>query len=202
MDIGDLVRKGTNGNYRSFLQQVQKRLSIPFLTAIGNHDLDNGSGTNYQSILGPTHYAFQIGKNSFIVLEAIKDSGIDRSERQWVEDELQKAQASETRFVFMHVPPFDPRASGGPRDRDWKDLLDLFRRYGVTHLFTSHIHGHFSGVREEIPYTITGGAGGRLQGSDPQHFFHHYIKVHLHNGKIDTAVQRIEAKNVVAAFLI
>ncbi len=87
-----------------------------------------------------------------------------------------------------------------PLDRDWKDLLDLFRRYGVTHLFTSHIHGYFSGVREEIPYTITGGAGGRLQGSDPQHFFHHYIKVHLHNGKIDTTVQRIEAKNVVASF--
>ncbi len=38
------------------------------------------------------------------------------------------------------------------------------------------------------------------RGSDPQHFFHHYIKVHVSNGKIDLTVRRINAANVVARF--
>jgi 3',5'-cyclic AMP phosphodiesterase CpdA len=181
---------------------VQGDLAIPFLTAIGNHDLNNGSPDNYLEIFGPTYYTFQIGQSYFIILDATTESGFDRTERQWLEYELQKAQTSKARFVFMHVPPFDPRGSGFNKclpEKDRKDLLDLFRRYKVSHLFASHIHGYFSDVWEGVPYTITGGAGGRLQGSDPQHFFHHYIKVHVHDGKVDTTVQRVEAKSAVAS---
>ncbi len=74
----------------------------------------------------------------------------------------------------MDVPPFDPRGNGFSEclpEKDKKDLLDLFRRYNVMHAFASHIHGYFAGVCEGISYTITGGAGGRLKGSDPEHFF-------------------------------
>ncbi len=196
IDVGDLVRDGTISRYRSFLSQVRKNLSMPFLAAIGNHDLDRGS-RNYEEIFGPTHYAFQIGQNYFIVLGATADAGIDETERQWLEDQLKKAQSSETRLVFMHIPPFDPRGRGRQPD---SELLALFRRYGVTHLFASHIHGYFSGVWDGIPYTITGGAGGRLQGSDPEHFFHHYVKVHILNGKVDSEVKRIEAKSLFVSF--
>ena len=197
IDVGDLVRKGKRGLFRNFLSQLQRTMTIPFLTAVGNHDLDNGSG-NYQEIFGPTYYSFQIGQNYFIVLDASTEPSFDKTQLKWLEDELGKAQSSKARFVFMHIPPFDPRSSGAQPDKDRKDLLDLFRRYNVTHLFASHIHGYFSGFWEGIPYTITGGAGGRLQGSDPQHFFHHYVKVHVHDGNLDTMVRRIEAKNAVA----
>jgi 3',5'-cyclic AMP phosphodiesterase CpdA len=198
IDVGDLVSEGGKGKYRHFLNQVQENLAIPFLTAIGNHDLNNGSSDNYLEIFGPTYYTFQIGQSYFIILDATTESGFDKPERQWLEDELQKAQTSKARFIFMHVPPFDPRGSGFNKclpEKDRKDLLDLFRRYKVSHLFASHIHGYFSDVWEGVPYTITGGAGGGLQGSDPQHFFHHYIKVHVHDGKVDTTVQRVEAKS-------
>jgi len=200
IDIGDLVHKGKRGRFRRFLNQVQKNLAIPLLTAIGNHDLNNGSG-KYQEIFGSTYYAFQIGQSYFIILDTAMASGLDKAERQWLEEELQRAQALQARFVFMHVPPFDPRGGGSnkcPPEKDGKDLLDLFRRYKVTHLFASHLHGYFSGVWDGVPYTITGGAGGRLQGKDPEHFFHHYVEVRFYNGKVDMVVRLIDGEGTMA----
>jgi hypothetical protein len=204
IDDGDLVGKGTVGLYRRFLSQVQENLTIPFLAAIGNHDLNNhGSNKNYQEIFGPTYYSFQVGKGYFIVLDAITEAGFDKAERQWLEKELQKGQASKARFVFMHVPVFDPRGGTYHKslpDNDQKDLLDLFRRYQVTHLFVSHLHGYFSGVWAGVPYTITGGAGGSLQGMEPEHFFYHYVKVHLRDGKADVMLRRVDAEYGAAYF--
>jgi 3',5'-cyclic AMP phosphodiesterase CpdA len=201
VDIGDLVSNGKRGQYRRFLNQVQENLKIPFITAIGNHDLNGGGSENYREIFGPTYYAFQIGQSYFIVLDATTEAGFDKTERKWLEEELQKSQASKARFIFMHVPAFDPRGNGFNYClNDGKDLLGLFRRYKVTHLFASHIHGYFSGIWDGVPYTITGGAGGRLKGSDPQHFFHHYIKVHINNGKVELTVRRINLGGIMATF--
>ena len=203
LDDGDLVDEGTVGHYRRFLSQVRENLSIPFLTAIGNHDLNHGSNNNYQEIFGPTYYSFQVGQGYFIVLDAITESGFDKTERQWLEKELQRGQVSKTRFIFMHVSIFDARGSTYHKslpDNDQKDLLDLFRRYKVTHLFASHLHGYFSGMQAGVPYTITGGAGGYLQGKDPGHFFYHYVKVHVSNGKADVTVRRIDAEHGMTYF--
>lgn len=203
IDDGDLVDKGTVDHYRRFLAQVQGNLSIPVLVAIGNHDLNHGSPHNYQEIFGPTYYSFQVGQGYFIVLDAITEAGFDKTERGWLEQELQQGQAAKARFVFMHVPVFDPR--GGPfhkalPDKDQMDLLNLFRHYKVTRLFASHLHGHFSGVWAGVPYTVTGGAGGYLQGKDPEHFFYHYVKVHVSNGKADVTVRRIAAEHGATYF--
>jgi serine/threonine-protein phosphatase CPPED1 len=201
IDVGDLVPKGQRGFFRRFLKEVQENLAIPFLTAIGNHDLNDKGARNYQEIFGPTYYSFQIGQNSFIVLDATTEGGFNKEEHKWLEDELKKAQASKTRFVFMHVPPFDPRGEGFDKClRDGNDLLDLFKRYNVTHLFASHIHGYFSSVWGGVSYTITGGAGAGLQGSDPEHFFHHYLRVHVSNGKVDIMVKRIDREGPMASF--
>lgn len=197
IDDGDLVSDGKKRQYRYFLNQVRENVAIPFLTAIGNHDLDNGSNNNYRDIFGSTYYTFQIDQNHFFVLDATSESGFDKLERQWLEDELNKAQGAKGRFVFMHVPPFDPRGGFHLPEKDAMDLLDLFRHYHVTHLFASHIHGYYSGVWEGVSYTITGGAGARLQGSDPQHFFHHYVKVHVNNGKVEWTVRRIDREGIL-----
>ena len=198
IDIGDLVADGKRSQYRRFIDQVREKLSIPLLTATGNHDFNNGFD-EYSSIFGPTYYAFQAGYCSFIVLDATNDSGFDKTQRQWLEDELRKAQDAKARFVFMHIPPFDPRGGGSylpERDRD--DLQELFTRYRVTHLFTSHIHGYFSGVWEGSPLHHHRWGGGKAPGKRPQHFFHHYMKVHVSNGKVDLAVKRISAAKGMA----
>ncbi len=195
IELGDLVRQGRRWFYRRLLNQVEKNLSIPFLAVIGNHDLYRGSA-NYREIFGPTYTSFQIGQADFIFLNMSARFQFDKTQRQWLDNELQRSQASKLRFVFMHVPLFDPR--GRPEfvkclsEKDGKDLLDLCKRYNVTHLFASHIHGYFSGAWEGVPYTITGGAGAGLHGKDPQHFFHHYIKVHVSGDDVRMEVKHID----------
>jgi len=197
IELGDLVRQGRRWFYRRLLNQVEKNLSIPFLTAIGNHDLYHGS-TNYREIFGPTYYSFQIGQIYFIILDTSARFQFDKAQRQWLEAALQRSQTSKIRFVFAHVPLFDPR--GRPEfvkclsEKDGKDLLGLCKRYNVTHFFASHIHGYFSGSWEGVPYTITGGAGAGLHGNDPQHFFRHYIKVRVSGDEVGMEVKRIDRK--------
>lgn len=197
IDIGDLVGHGERGEFRRFISQVEENLAIPFLTAPGNHDFKNGFD-NYREIFGEIRYSFQVGQCSFIVLAAANDSGFNKLERQWLGDELRRAQDAKARFVFMHIPPFDPRSGGSyVPEKDKNDLQGLFKRYKVTHLFASHIHGYFSGTWGTIPYTISGGGGARLQGDDPEHFFHHYVKVHVNDGNVDTTVRRINKANIL-----
>jgi len=196
IEVGDLLREGRRWFYRRSLNQIEKNLSIPFLAVIGNNDLYRGSA-NFRQIFGPTYYSFEIGPNYFIVLDTSARFLFDATQRQWLEAELQKSQASRVRLVFMHVPPFDPRGPGFVKclsEKDGKDLLHLFRRYHVTHLFGAHIHGYFSGLKEGVPYTITGGAGGGLHGKDPKHFFHHYVKVHVSGDDVGLEVKRIDKK--------
>ncbi len=196
IDIGDLVSHGERGEFRRFVSQVEENLAIPFLTAPGNHDFENGFD-NYREIFGLTHYSFQVGQCCFIVLDTANDSGLDKTKRQWLEDELRQAENAKARFVFMHIPPFDPRGRGSyVPEKDKNDLQGLFKRYKVTHLFASHIHGYFSGTWGAIPYTISGGGGARLQGDDAEHFFHHYVKVHVNDGNVDTTVRRINEVNI------
>jgi 3',5'-cyclic AMP phosphodiesterase CpdA len=198
IDVGDLVPKGKTRFFRRFLNEVKGHLAIPLLTAIGNHDLNRGSSDTYREIFGQPYYSFPLGENYFIVLDATTESGFDKAELQWLEEELKKAQTSRTRFVFMHVPPFDPRGNGFHKClNDGEELLHLFRDYHVTHLFAAHIHGYFSGVWQGVPYTITGGAGATLQGNDPNHFFHHYVTVHVRQGAAETEVRRIDREGIL-----
>ena len=62
--------------------------------------------------------------------------------------------------------------------------MDVLRGHRITHIFCSHIHGYFTGDWEGIPYTISGGAGAPLVGTDPAHFFYHYLKVRVRGGTV------------------
>ncbi len=197
IDVGDLVFDGAPEKFHCFLRQVHHHLHKPLLTAIGNHDIaDHGRGP-YSEIFGPFYYTFRLGKTAFVVLDDANEQGIDLWQRSWLKQTLGQAQKDNCQIlVFMHVPPIDPR--GGIYDHGLQnrksavDLLSLLRQYGVAHVFCSHIHGFFQGEWNGLPYTITGGGGAELAGgTDENHYFYHYLKVHVTNGKLDIEVCRM-----------
>ena len=198
IDVGDLVETGTVENFRNFLDQVRQNLRLPLLTVLGNHDLEKDHGARlYQQIFGPDHYAFPIQDNYFIVVNDAEKTGLGAAQWRWLKRELKKSQAYKTRLVFLHTPLFDPRGGDNHHalsQATGRRLAALLRRDHVTHVFAGHIHGYFSGNWDGVPYTITAGAGAPLYGTDPQHFFYHYLKVTLTAGKITIQVQRLASK--------
>jgi hypothetical protein len=190
---GDLVKRPGKENYRQFLQQVNARLHVPFIPAPGNHDVDDG-GELWRKICGPLNYSFRIGPNAFIVFDDNTADALGESGMQWLEQTLADSQDCDTRIVILHISPYN--APGGIVEHcipeaESKRLLDLFHRHRVTYVFGSHIHGYYAGDYDGIPYTITGGGGARLGGSNPEHYFFHYLRVHLHHGQVDVEVRPV-----------
>jgi len=192
---GDLVKTEGKENFRQFIQQVRGRLRVPFIPAPGNHDLEDG-GFLWPKIMGPLNYSFRVGLNAFIVFDDNAADSLGENQMQWLERALADAQDCDTRIVVMHIPLFD-RANGTighciPEDLSSR-LLEIFHKGRVTYVFASHVHGYLKGDYEGIPYTISGGGGARLAGSDSEHYFFHYLRVHLHHGRVDVEVRPVPA---------
>ena len=193
--LGDMVLNADLDKYRSFFQQVRLNLHKPLLSVIGNHELYGDRGLEiYRDIFGPDDYAFQIDRNYFIVIDNAAKEGMDPGQLRWLEAELQKAHTFKTRLVFLHVPLFDPR--GGENHHCLRPelasrLLVLFKKYKVTHVFAAHIHSYYLGAWDGVPYTITGGAGAKLYGDEPQHAFYHYLKVTIQGSRVQIQVRPI-----------
>ena len=194
IDVGDLVFDGEREKYRFFFRQVRKNIQVPLLTAIGNHELREKGRGLYYDIFGPFYYSFRIGKNCFIVLDDANETGLDKWQRLWLEKKLKEAQTDNNRFVFMHVPLFDPRGTDYHHclpENEANSLIALFKKHHVTHIFASHIHGYFAGQWQGVPYAVSGGAGAELVGTDPQHYFYHYLKVRVKEDGVGIYVQPI-----------
>ena len=197
IDIGDLVFNGEKHRFNFFINQI-KTLNKPLLTAIGNHELmDEGRG-NYYDMFGRFYYSFTVGENYFIVLDDANSKNIGSWQMNWLENKLQKSTNYSNRFVFMHVPLFDPRngerAEGHSIDdlEFANELNGLFDEYNVTMLFCSNIHAYYNGTWGRTPYIITGGAGAELVGNDPNHDFFHYIKVNVSEDGIKYEVVKLK----------
>lgn len=197
IDIGDLVFDGEREKFNFFINQV-KKLNKPLLTVIGNHELLDEGRANYYDIFGRFYYSFTVGNSYFIVLDDANENNIDPWQMRWLRNELNKSQNYKYRFIFMHVPLYDPRKEEQP-GHSMKNITfahklnTLFDRYNVTMLFCSHIHSYYRGIWNKTPYIITGGAGAELYGTDPNHYFYHYIRVDVSNSGVKYNVVKLKS---------
>ncbi len=180
VSTGDIVGIGSRDRFNFFFSQVDRYLTKPIVFAVGNHELLGAGAELYPSVVGSRDYSFVFGDACFIVVDDTKPNGIDAAGEELLRKELEAADAYGETFVFMHVPLYDPpgtdiRHSLGPSAAE--RLMGLFREHRITHIFCSHIHGYYQGEWEGIPFTISGGAGAPLVGTDPAHYFNHYLKV-------------------------
>ena len=187
IDNGDLVYDGENAKFSFFFNQI-KYLNKPLLTVFGNHEAKDKGRVAYYNLFGPFYYSFTVGNNYFIILDDANEKRLDDEQYVWLKNELKKSQKYKNRFVFMHVPLYDPRKGNYKKGHSLKDLKfvkklnKLFDENNVTMLFVSHIHAYFQGIWWKTPYIISGWAGVDLAGTDSKssktkHYFYHYIKV-------------------------
>lgn len=198
VDDGDLVFDGAMEKYKFFLNQIAK-FKKPLVTVIGNHEIrENGNGT-YYNLFGRFYYSYTIGNSYFIVLDDSNEQKIDPWQMDWLKGELEKSKSFQHRFIFMHVPLYDPRQGQLGKGHSLSDqanareINQLFDHYKVTMVFASHIHAYYAGKWRNTPYIITGGGGAELAGTDPKHYFYHYVKVNVKDDQVTYDVVRINS---------
>jgi len=198
IDGGDLTSMGYAKQYRHYLATLAQT-SKPILSVIGNHEIPWYDGeTNYEHYMGQPYYAFTLGNSAFIVLDDANEKNLGAQQKAWLIAQLKRTQKYAHRFIFMHVPLYDPRKGEYAKGHSLKkrkvarELNDLFDRYHVTMVFASHIHFYFRGHWHQTPFIITGGGGAPLKHYKNDGFYH-YIKVTVNGNKVNYHVVHIHA---------
>lgn len=167
--LGDLIwdNPETFGRYKEDL----RLLGYPVYPVIGNHDhteiySDNHlSEQAYRLHFGPTYYAFNMGRDYYIVLDNIFYTGRRKYEEKltteqlaWVKEYRQFIPKGAHVFVAMHAPAKVYSSEHGLQGAE--ELMDLLKDYQVSILSGhSHIHSNLllrPNVREHMVASIGG----------------------------------------------
>lgn len=191
---GDLVSSGTAAEYGEFLKD-SAILTVPYFTVLGNHDIQHDGRGFYNSLLAPNYYDFVWGNCQFLVLDNA-DGGMDEVQLKWLENKLRNRTTKHV-FLVMHRPPFDPRpharhAVNSPALGE--KLMALAAEYKVSAVFASHIHLYWQGVRQGIPYYITGGAGAPLYAGSAEGGIYHYVWVSVSGDNVSVTAVELNKK--------
>jgi 3',5'-cyclic AMP phosphodiesterase CpdA len=176
---GDLTPFGQENQYQA-IKSVLDQSVVPVYTTIGNHDIKSGGGVLYEEYFGSSTYSFDLDSAHFTVFNT-SSGDVSNQEFVWLEQDLASTEA-QYRFVFTHIPPFDPitgenhallNETTGPL------LMTLFEEYDVDVVFTGHIHLYNETVVNGVRYVITGGAGASLVADEDSGGIYHYIQVKI-----------------------
>ena len=167
--LGDLVwdNQETYGRFKDDL----KTLGYPVYPVIGNHDHEEYFSDNkkselvYKESFGPNYYAFNMGRDYYIVLDNIDykgnrkyDERITSDQLQWVRKYIEYIPKGSHVFVAMHAPAYiyyiDKKLEGA------EELMDILKDYNVS-ILTGHTHIHSNillrpNVREHMVASIGG----------------------------------------------
>ncbi|MBI3951886.1 MAG: metallophosphoesterase [Acidobacteria bacterium] len=155
-------------------------------TTLGNHDVitDNGAPyyrnrvlpepSQFADATNPERwYSFDFGNAHFVALDSNEPG--DRTQKQFLQWDLEQHQDKTWLFVFFHHPPYaTPYAdiSGCTHESDIqvrRNWSPMFERYGVDVAFMGHNHTYQrSQLRRDyfpenkgVYYVVSGGGGGQ-----------------------------------------
>ena len=146
---GDITDFALNREYK-WINRELKKLNMPFIAVIGNHDMLANGRLIYQQMFGPENFSFEYNDYSFVCLNTnSREVGFNGSipDTSWLRQEVdtKDAQAQKGIFVFSHVPPtnsdFDSRLSG-----PYSQILTNSNKVQYS------IHGHQHNYSSGQPY--------------------------------------------------
>ncbi|NHI83290.1 MAG: hypothetical protein EAX81_03190 [Candidatus Thorarchaeota archaeon] len=176
---GDLTPFGQESQYNAVIDALAE-FTIPVYTTPGNHDVRLDGGTRYLEHFGPALYSFDLGSAHFAVFNSTTGD-IPEADISWLSSDLEASDA-EFKFVFSHIPPFDPRPE---QDHTFSNLttasrlMTIFQETNVTTVFSGHVHIFNESVVQGVRYVITGGAGASLYASPENGGYYHFVNVTL-----------------------
>lgn len=175
---GDLVNKPGDAAEIAEYKRIAARLnpSIPFYSLPGNHDIgDQPAGlAAWRKAFGRDYYTFRAGDAAIFVLDSVLMTvpvfaGEEAAQEKWLAAELEKAarEGPGPRIVILHHPlfiktPDEPDQYFNVPGAVRKRYLELFRKYGVSHVFAGHYHRNALAKDGAIEMVTTGPVGKPL----------------------------------------
>ncbi len=179
LHAGDIVKRVKPHYFDWVLHELDEEgLTVPFCPVPGNHELDKKAANAadrlklYQRSFGPRRYWFSYANALFVAFD-------DSTERcrpedlEWLEATLDRLRGQyQLCFVYMHVPPRDPRPGGSHalQPGEAEKLIPILKAHDVTAVFAGHLHAYAEDDLEGIPVYITGGAGESKEVGEPHHY--------------------------------
>jgi hypothetical protein len=177
-NLGDFAGPGTVERHRQYLGLVES-LPLPDLCVVGNHDLDDPSGSDaWSQIHGPRNFQFGYGHTRFVVIDAApreiaapEEGGRGSTEGPRDEALAFLARSLESasephRVVLMHCPPhFDGRFAPHPEwgfDIREGEFLRLIRAHRVKLVCCAHALFFDHHVYDGTHFVVSGGGGTAL----------------------------------------
>lgn len=180
-NLGDFAGPGTVARHEHYLGLVEP-LSIPNICVVGNHDLDDESGSEtFARIHGPVNFDFAYGHTRFVAIHAqpgiagvveVPGAGTPEGtegprdeDLAFLEGSLEAADEPH-RVVLMHMPPhldghFAPHADWGFKRRE-REFVALLRAHDVKLVCCAHGLAFDEHVRDGIRFVMSGGGGSGL----------------------------------------
>ena len=185
---GDLINKPADKAQLSEYKRIVALLDpkIPIYHVAGNHDVTNDPKENdivqYRKELGKDFYIIKHNNMRGIVLNSLyfkSPAGVEKeatAQEKWLSKQLKKAKRSSAAplIVFQHHSWFltDPNEKDEyfniPTQTRQKHL-NIFKEYGVSHIFAGHYHRNAFGKSGTMEMVTTGPVGKPL-GKDPSGF--------------------------------
>ena len=166
VQLGDFVSEGTIEQYRGQVAFLDKNVSIPYLSVIGNHDRSRPNGNAdkrlYETVFGPGDYFVDLGDWRLILLDS-SNRAVTKAQIDWLASVLDVPKRS---LIFTHVPPaylkpaFGDAAEEGPDgqtldwDGGWRDQAREYLGLGLGRALDSD---------SWIAHKIAGNEGGRAR---------------------------------------
>ncbi|MDP2237276.1 MAG: calcineurin-like phosphoesterase family protein [Bacteroidales bacterium] len=164
--LGDLT--GDNPDFFEPINKATSRIGLPWFNVIGNHDLNfdatefKYNDESFESVYGPSHYAFSHGKVHFFVLHNIMFpntftdyfyvGGITEQQFNFIENSLQHIPKDNLIVFFMHIPLYNIPEWGTTFLKEHRHrLFDLIKDRPFTFSLSGHMHTqlhHYFGAND------------------------------------------------------
>lgn len=140
---GDISDFGLLEEYR-WQHQILKKLKMPYLVVIGNHDCVANGKKVYTNMYGPYEQVYQFARNRFILLNTnTMEFTEDIVRLDFLENNLRDTENYDNVFVLAHVSPFDEDYDK-QKEEPYARLIRQYQAYPL--------HGHKHTHKISQPY--------------------------------------------------
>ncbi len=146
LHAGDISDFGLAQEFK-WVHHIMRKLEVPYLTVVGNHDLITNGPKVYREMFGDFNYSMIYGGIKFIFVNTnSREYDFDGTvpDLNWLEAQL-SGDDFDRAVIVAHIPPFD-------NDFDTEKELafsGLLRNSGKVDL---SLHGHLHSFSESEPY--------------------------------------------------